>query len=286
MSKTIENADFLETGYSYTLSLIAGKKGSIETERGRLKELQERLQMSFAVHSDSELNDRAAALKESLEQLDGEYTALLARKQLNADSLKALKEGRKKQERAENQLMWIRELSDTLNGPLSGRDKVRLEAYVQMIFFERVLERAGLRLLEMSDGQYELLLHEEAKDRRSQAGLDIDVLDHYNGTIRDVKTLSGGEAFLASLSLALGLSDEVQSESGGVSIESMFIDEGFGSLDSTALTKVIGTLDALAGSHTLIGIISHVAELKERLARQILVRKERSGGSRVDIVAE
>ena len=265
---------------------LAGKQGSFDAAGERQRELEKKLQRNLAALSTGELPDRAAALKESLAGLEGEYTELLARKQLNEGSLKALKEGEKKQEQAEKRYMWIRELSDTLNGTLSGRDKIKLEAYVQMIYFERVLERASLRLLEMSGGQYELLLHEEAKDRRLQAGLDIDVLDHYNGTTRDVKTLSGGEAFLASLSLALGLSDEVQSESGGVSIESMFIDEGFGSLDSTALSRAISTLDKLAGSHTLIGIISHVEELKERLARQLLVRKERSGGSRVDIVTE
>ena len=125
-----------------------------------------------------------------------------------------------------------------------------------------------------------------AGDNRSQTGLELEVIDHYNGTARSVKTLSGGETFAASLSLALGLSDEVQATAGGVQLEAMFVDEGFGSLDSEALQQALAALVGVSGGSRIVGIISHVAELKDRIDRQIIVTKDRSGGSRVQVQAE
>jgi exonuclease SbcC len=136
----------------------------------------------------------------------------------------------------------------------------------------------------MSGGQYELKRRKEADDKRSQTGLELDVIDHYNGTERSVKTLSGGESFKASLSLALGLSDEIQSSAGGIRLDTMFVDEGFGSLDEESLNQAIRALLTLSEGNRLVGIISHVAELKERIERQIVVTKEKSGGSAVRIV--
>jgi len=135
----------------------------------------------------------------------------------------------------------------------------------------------------MSDGQYELKRRLTAEDHRSQSGLELDVIDHYNGTERSVKSLSGGESFKASLSLALGLSDEIQSYTGGVQLDTMFVDEGFGSLDEESLQQAIRALTELTRGNRLVGIISHVAELKTKIDRQILVTKEKSGGSRAEI---
>ena len=118
---------------------------------------------------------------------------------------------------------------------------------------------------------------------RSQTGLDISIIDHYNGSERSVKSLSGGESFLASLSLALGLSDEIQSVAGGIQLDTLFVDEGFGSLDSDALQLVYRALMSLTDGHRLVGIISHVEELKSKIDRQIVVTKEKTGGSRVRI---
>lgn len=125
----------------------------------------------------------------------------------------------------------------------------------------------------------------EADNKSSKSGLELDVLDHYNGTLRSVKTLSGGESFKASLSLALGLSDEIQSSAGGIHLDTMFVDEGFGSLDEESLQQALKALSTLTESNRLVGIISHVSELKERIDKQIVVKKEKSGGSRVEMIA-
>ena len=151
-------------------------------------------------------------------------------------------------------------------------------------YFDRILARANVRFLTMSGGQYELVRQTAAENNRSQTGLDLDVTDHYNGARRSVKSLSGGESFLASLALALGLAEEVQSEAGGVHLESMFVDEGFGSLDEEALRQAMRALESLTEGDRLVGIISHVAGLRERIDRQIVVTKARGGGSRAEIV--
>ena len=152
-----------------------------------------------------------------------------------------------------------------------------------MTYFDRIIVRANTRFMVMSGGQYELKRRAEADNNRRQSGLELDVIDHYNGTRRSVKTLSGGESFLASLSLALGLSDEIQSSAGGIRLDTMFVDEGFGSLDEESLRQALRALSALSEGNRLVGIISHVAELKERIDRQIVVTKDRDGGSRAQI---
>ena len=153
-----------------------------------------------------------------------------------------------------------------------------LETYIQTTYFDRILNRANLRLRKMSGGQYDLRRRQGAASMRAQSGLELDIVDHVNGTMRSVNTLSGGEAFLASLALALGLSDEVQMST-GIRLDTLFVDEGFGSLDSEALSKAYNTLAGLTEGDRLVGIISHVAELKERIDKQIIVKKEKLGGS-------
>ena len=138
--------------------------------------------------------------------------------------------------------------------------------------------------MKMSRGQYELKRRMDKDSRKEKAGLDLNVVDHYNGTERSVKTLSGGESFKASLSLALGLSDEIQASAGGIQLDTMFVDEGFGSLDEESLQQAMRALNGLAEGNRLVGIISHVPELREKIDRQIIVRKDRSGGSRVEVV--
>ena len=137
----------------------------------------------------------------------------------------------------------------------------------------------------MSGGQYELKRAEGGSDRRSRTGLELDVIDHYNGTERSVKTLSGGESFKAALALALGLADVIQANAGGIELDSMFVDEGFGSLDDKSLQQAVRTLAELSEGKRLVGIISHVGELKERIEKQIVVSKDKIAGSRAEIIA-
>lgn len=181
---------------------------------------------------------------------------------------------------------WVNTLCETANGGLTGKEKIMLETYVQMNYFDRILVRANRRLQKMTGGQYDLVRRVDAANRQSQAGLDLDVIDHYNGTVRPVNTLSGGESFKASLALALGLSDEIQSSAGGIRLDTMFVDEGFGSLDDDSLRLAVATLQELTEGRRLVGIISHVGELKERIEKQIVVTKDHAGGSRCRIVAE
>ena len=184
----------------------------------------------------------------------------------------------------EQRWSWVKALSDTANGTLKGREKLMLETYIQAAWFDRVLRRTNTRLMVMSGGQYELERRRAAGGLRSQSGLELDVIDHYTGGRRSVRTLSGGESFQASLSLALGLADAVQSSAGGVRLDSMFVDEGFGSLDEEALSKAVRALSDLAEGDRLVGVISHVADLKDRIDRQIVVTKDRAGGSSARIV--
>ena len=171
-------------------------------------------------------------------------------------------------------------LSDTAKGDIGqGKDKIMLETYVQMYYFDRILIRANSHLMKMSGAKYELERRREADKSKSQSGLELDVIDHYNGTKRAVGSLSGGESFIAALSLALGLSEEIQASAGGIRLETMFVDEGFGSLDEDMLHQAVSTLRGLTEGDRLIGIISHVAQLRDEIEQKIIVTKEKSGGS-------
>lgn len=167
----------------------------------------------------------------------------------------------------------ILELSQAANGTLSGQDKLSFESFVQGFYFQKILTAANLRLRDMTDRRYELLHAQKAANKKSQAGLDLEVMDYYTGKIRSIRSLSGGEAFKASLCLALGLSDVIQAHAGGVQMDTMFIDEGFGSLDDTSREQAVQVLQKLSDGNRLIGIISHVSELKETLDKKILVQK-------------
>lgn len=173
---------------------------------------------------------------------------------------------------------WLKALYDTTGGTIQGKEKVTFETYVQAAYFSRITINANRKLKAMTNGRYELIRSEESSNKVSKTGLELDVIDHNNGTVRSVKTLSGGEAFQAALALALGLSDEIQSRAGGIQLDTMFVDEGFGSLDEESLNMAINTLLQLSRSGRTVGIISHVAELKERIPNQIIVDKDSMTG--------
>ena len=168
---------------------------------------------------------------------------------------------------------------DCCSGKTGGtmRGKLTFETYVQQYYFKLVVSAANKRLSVLTDGMFTLRCGVEARNRVQQSGLDLDVLDRSTGQWREVSTLSGGESFLASLALALGLSDVVQAQSGQVRIEAMFIDEGFGTLDENALLNSLAVLRQLAEGSRLIGIISHVKELEERIDCRLEVTKTVAG---------
>lgn len=235
--------------------------------------------------------------QQSLEELTARQTELTTRrdalhgreKQLSAQLLPNRKTARQYRAAAqarqtlEQRWQWVSALAATAGGTLTSKQKIKLEAYIQMNYLDRILRHANTRLMQMTAGQYELE-RIGAENQRSQSGLDLGVIDHYNGTRRSVKTLSGGESFKASLALALGLSDEVQSSAGGIRLDTLFLDEGFGSLDEESLEQAIRVLAGLTEGDRLVGIISHVGALKDRIDRQIVVHKARTGGSTVELV--
>ena len=249
---------------------------------GRLAELKQ--QLEEAVEVDTE------ALQQKQKEIEAEKAAceergkeLHHRIQNNQSVLKNLQNRSKELVEKEKQYAMVCSLAVTAMGNIPGKEKIMLETYVQMTYFDRIIARANTRLMVMTGGQYEMKRRRGSSNLRSQSGLELDVIDHYNGSERSIRTLSGGESFQASLSLALGLADEIQASAGGIRLDTMFVDEGFGSLDSESLEQAVQALAGLAESKRLVGIISHVDELKNRIDRQIVVKKERSGGSTAEI---
>ena len=284
-----------------------------ETQRDALKEKLDSLKKTLtdAENSYNTCKEELTGIRSAIEQLtaqlaesceieaevlEGEKQTLLSQKKeitdqkqdihtriiTNGKAQKDISAKAEEMAQLEEKHAWVRALSDTANGTLSGKDKIMLETYIQTTYFDRILQRANLRLLKMSGGQYDLKRRRKAESMRGQSGLELDIIDHVNGTERSVNTLSGGEAFLASLALALGLSDEVQMST-GIKLDTLFVDEGFGSLDSEALSKAYHTLAGLTEGNRLVGIISHVAELKEKIDKQIIVTKDKLGGSSATI---
>jgi len=258
-----------------------------KTERAKLEESMRRLTERLAASNPMDveaLQTRRKSLIIQRQEVVQKQQEVHTRLTANASVLERVVEQGKVLTSLEEQRVWMNMLSNTVNGRLNGMTHIALETYVQRTYFERILRRSNLHFMTMSDGQYEFRRQEQAQNNRSQSGLELDVLDHYNGSRRSVRSLSGGESFMAALSLALGLSDEIQSNAGGIQLESMFVDEGFGSLDEEALQQAIRTLNRLAQGSRLIGIISHVAELKACIDKQMVITKEGSRGSRVKLV--
>lgn len=227
------------------------------------------------------------ALEDDIKKITDQMQILYARIKSNESALTHIKEIHGQIEAHEEKEKWLKAISDTANGTITGKEKIMLETYIQAAYFERILKHAAVRMMQMSGGQYELVRKKTAANNRSQAGLDIDVQDHYAGknVFRDVSSLSGGEQFMASLSLALGFSDVIQKNIGGIKFDTMFIDEGFGTLSENILDEAWKVLLELSSEgKRLVGIISHVEELKNKNVNKIVVKKERSGGSKAEII--
>lgn len=253
----------------------------IQEAEGRMDELQRQIREGESAESMT-----AAELLENQKQKKDEQLRLQAEAkednliwETNSAAAGRIRKLNGEREQAARKYSLLQNLADTANGNLSGKQRIQLETYVQQQLFDRILVRANTRFRVMSGGQYDLVRRKEYQ-KNQQSGLDLDVVDHYNGTTRSVSTLSGGESFMASLSLALGLSDEIQESAGGVQLDALFVDEGFGSLDEETLDQAMKAIQALAeDGGRIVGIISHVTELQNRIDRQLLVRKMKSGGS-------
>lgn len=230
-----------------------------------------------------EEKQRESIVRDKRQNLLAQKEMVVSRIDANKKCLKNVSETKASQKDLAEKFAWVNNLSQTANGSLAGKEKLMLETYVQKSYFDRILLRANIRLRKMTDGQYDLARRVVSDNYKSQVGLDLDVIDHNNGSTRPVSSLSGGESFKASLALALGLSDEIQSSSGGVKLDTMFVDEGFGTLDDDSLRLAISTLQELTEGNRLVGIISHVTELKEKIDKQIIVTKEKTGGSKATI---
>lgn len=273
----------LQATYDQAFEAFKEHEKILDTIQGQINGLQEAVAKSKDVDLDAMQHERDQ-LEAEMKILAEDMTEIATRLSVNTEALNHIQETMDQISVVEKKVSWLSTLSNTVNGKLAKKEKLMLETYIQTTYFDRIINRANLRLMEMSAGQYDLKRVIESDNNRSQAGLDLEVIDHYNGSVRSVKTLSGGESFLASLSLALGLSDEVQASAGGIQIDTMFVDEGFGSLDPDSLELAYKALNGLTDGNRLVGIISHVDTLKEKIDRQIVVTKEKSGGSRAVLI--
>lgn len=243
-------------------------------------ELEEKLSGRQRTDLTALQNRRAAALDRQAKAENAEK-AMVRKLTLHESAEREIRQANAAIQKKRGKWQIIQELYTCCAGIAAGnpRAKLTFEAYVQQYYFRFVVAAANKRLTRLTDGMFTLRVMREAANRVSQSGLDLEVLDRSTGQARDVSTLSGGESFLASLALALGLSDAVQSQSGQIRMDAMFIDEGFGSLDENALRSSIDVLLELADGKRLIGIISHVQELEERIDKQIVVTKTPNGST-------
>lgn len=277
LPKIEKNMEALEAEERRLEKERAGLEAAVKEKTGRLKKESEGA-ADLAEKLGQMREEKKAALVLHTE-LEKKRNSLMIRMSSNEKNAESIRKQGEIQDEAAQRYGWVSSLCDAANGNLKGKDKVTLETYVQMKYFDRVLENANTRLLEMTAGRYRLKRREEPSTGRGKMGLDLNVVDYHNGTERDVKTLSGGESFDASLALALGLSDEVQSRAAGIQLDTMFVDEGFGSLDEETLERAMKTLLELSESDRLVGIISHVSEMKNKIDRQITVLRQTDGTS-------
>jgi len=214
-------------------------------------------------------------VNESKQSRSSEKEMLHARIVLNRIQLSSIAKSMKELEAVEEEYKVTGKLAKIARG--DNIEKITFERYVLAAFFDDIIHAANMRLTRMTGSRYEMCRKTDRSKGNTQSGLEIEVLDNYTGRTRHIKTLSGGESFKASLSLALGLADVVQSYAGGISLDTMFVDEGFGTLDPESLDAAIQSLVELQDTGRLVGIISHVPELKERIDARLEITPGREG---------
>lgn len=260
-------------------------KSKYDTQKGTKASLENALK-EFKEIDLASLKEKSLKLNEYKKDIDKTAKLLYSRIENNKSRVDDISEKRDILKGYDDKYVWLKALSETANGDISGKEKITLETFVQMTYFDSIIRKANIRLLTMSDGQYELVRRSDAETLKKNEGLALDVIDHFNGSSRSVSTLSGGESFMASLCLALGLSDEIQSSNGGIKLDTMFVDEGFGSLDGEALDRALSALTSLSQGNRLVGIISHVDALRDRIDNKIVITKDRTIGSNAQIICD
>lgn len=260
-------------------------KSKYDTQKGKKASLENALK-EFKEIDLASLNEKSLKLNEHKKDIDKTAKSLYSRIENNKSRVDDISKKRDILKGYDDKYVWLKALSETANGDISGKEKITLETFVQMTYFDSIIRKANIRLLTMSDGQYELVRRSDAETLKKNEGLALDVIDHFNGSSRSVSTLSGGESFMASLCLALGLSDEIQSSNGGIKLDTMFVDEGFGSLDGEALDRALSALTSLSQGNRLVGIISHVDALCDRIDNKIVITKDRTIGSNAQIICD
>lgn len=260
-------------------------KSKYDTQKGTKASLENALK-EFKKIDLASLNEKSLKLNEYKKDVDETAKSLYSRIESNKLLVDNISEKRDILKEYDDKYVWLKALSETANGDISGKEKITLETFVQMTYFDSIIRKANIRLLTMSDGQYELVRRSDAETLKKNEGLALDVIDHFNASTRSVSTLSGGESFMASLCLALGLSDEIQSSNGGIKLDTMFVDEGFGSLDGEALDRALSALTSLSQGNRLVGIISHVDALCDRIDNKIVITKDRTIGSNAQIICD
>lgn len=260
-------------------------KSKYDTQKGTKASLENALK-EFKEIDLASLNEKSLKLNEYKKDVDETAKSLYSRIESNKLLVDNISEKRDILKGYDDKYVWLKALSETANGDISGKEKITLETFVQMTYFDSIIRKANIRLLTMSDGQYELVRRSDAETLKKNEGLALDVIDHFNASTRSVSTLSGGESFMASLCLALGLSDEIQSSNGGIKLDTMFVDEGFGSLDGEALDRALSALTSLSQGNRLVGIISHVDALCDRIDNKIVITKDRTIGSNAQIICD
>ncbi len=259
-----------------TKKMIEDYKQQCTETIAQMKELKEQLKdkEKINIEKDKEEFETLRNHMTKLKELQIETTSKYSN---NMDIFSSLKKNSDEIIKQTELYTTLDDLYKTASGNLTGKNKIEFEQYVQSVYFDMILVEANKRLVKMTNDRFRLMRKTKATNLSQNMGLDLEVFDNYTGKQRDVKSLSGGESFKAALSLSLGVSDVIQSYSGGVMVDTLFIDEGFGSLDTESREQAINTLNLLTNNNKLIGIISHVTELKERIDKKIIIKKTSNG---------
>ena len=272
----IENCILSRERQSEIHLVIEEHNNSLNACMERIKVLEETIETNCKTDIE-ELRSKKEERDKKIEEVSEHGNNLRTKLSVNKKIMERVCDLRDKMEKASEEYGMLLNLSQTASGELSGKQKIAFEQYIQSAYFRSILNEANKRFGYMTNGRFELIRRDTNENLKSKGGLEIDVFDNYTGKSRDVKTLSGGESFKASLCMALGLSEIIQRSAGGVKLESMFVDEGFGVLDGESLEQAVEVLTSLSVSDRMVGIISHISELKDRIDKKIIVKRNKTG---------